>query len=318
MVIDNFIKMGPEYINWSARVTSAEVELIKLYGTGSQRRVAKYKVVVKDLIDVLLFRCHGFNVLAKKEGMDVNVDNFSHKFEMDGSQVGLARNLYTVTMDVQYLKDLVRVNRATSKWDDIREMPRCVMDVPMLTEVLTKVIKASIINFSTKTSCTSNGTGLGVVITRAFIDEDEGKVHISLDKDLVNVLMPKNNYNTKYLADSFVLGSEYCKNLHSFISYYADVFKRGNWSNGSTYQYTSVSTVADAMGLRYSPDIRDYCKETNEYSRSSVVQFVKKYVKELNEKTRLSELFGELQFEVIRDEKNRGKVLGFKFKFEED
>lgn len=317
MVVDNFIKMGPNYINWSSNITSSEIELVKMLGTGSARKIAKYKVIVKDLLDMLLFRCHGYRKVVEQS---VELDTLEEPvtLNLDNYEVSLQDNYYTVKFSLAELKRLVRINRSTSKWDSIKDMPRCVMDIDTLVQVLDKIVRVSILTFSPKACNPTKLIGSGVVITNAFIDETDEQVYITLDKAKVDVLTPDNQYNAKYLADSFVLGSEYCKNFHSFISYFADVFASQKWSNKLPYNFTSIASVAEAMGTRFDPKLRDYDKETSCYARTHIVQFVKNYTKELNEKTRIPSIYGKLNYEIIRDTAKRGKVKGFRFYFEED
>ncbi len=316
MIQDNFIKMGESYINWSSNITTTEVELLETLGTGSARKVSKYKVVVKDLIDMLLFRCHGYKKLIENEVELVMLDN-QGRLDLEGYKVSLFNNLYQVEFPVYELKKLVKINRKDSTYDNIKHMPRCTMDVQMLAKVLNKVIKISIIDFCSKPNYKKKIVGTGVVITNAFIDADEQIVYITLDKDKVDLLTPDNQYNTKYLSDSFVLGSEYCKNLHSFISYYADVFKRQAWSNRSRYKYDPIAKVAGVMGVRFDPKITKYNKETHTYPRIDIVQMVKKYVAEINEKTRIPQTYGKLAYEIIREDLVTKKVKGIRFYFEE-
>lgn len=311
MNTNNFIKIGQEYVSWSSGVASNEVELVEILGSGSNRTITKYKVIVRDLIDMLLFRCHGYRVNLEtsdeKEYVLMNLEDYL---------VSCNGVHYEVSFSLDELKKLVVINRKESTWDNVIGSPRTKLNVNMLMQFLNKLVKLSIIDFSSKDSKVSSMFGSGVVIVNAFVDEETSSVHITLDKDKVDLLTPQNKYHTKYLADSFVLGSEYCKNFHSFVSFYADVFKRGKFGQTSTYHNTPIEKVAQAMGVRFNGDIRDYCKETKEYSRTSVVQFVKNYTKEINEKTRLKELYGTLNYEIIRDSK-RGKVRGFRFYFEE-
>lgn len=317
MVVDNFIKMGPNYINWSSNITSSEIELVKMLGTGSVRKIAKYKVIVKDLLDMLLFRCHGYRKMIE-ECVELDTLQEPPVINLDSYEVCLKDNQYTVKFSLSELKRLVRINRSTSKWDSIKDMPRCVMDIDTLVQVLDKVVRVSILTFSPKACNPTKLIGSGVVITNAFIDETNETVYMTLDKTKVDVLTPDNQYNAKYLADSFVLGSEYCKNFHSFISYFADVFASQQWSNKLPYNFTAIATIAEAMGANFDPNIRDYDKKTGSYSRTHIVQFVKNYTKELNEKTRIPSIYGKLNYEIIRDTAKRGKVKGFRFYFEED
>lgn len=322
MNINSFIKMGPEYVAWSSSITKGEVDLIETSGSGSTRKVNNYKVVVKDLFDMLLFRCHGLGVYIKNqiEGMSEDeVQNYFHEtaptIELEGYTVMLEAGRYYVICPIDEVKKLLKISRRSSTWDCVVPS-ETKLDVDTLTTVLEKMISMSIIKVGTRDLEDKDVSGAGAVITKAIIDKKEELIYFWLDASLVDFITPNNKYNAKFLSDSFVLGSEYCKNFHSYISYYADVFKRKNWSGGRPYNYSSIETVAKFMGVRYSPDIRDYCKETKEYSRTNVVQFVKNYTKEINEKTRLKELYGPLNYEIIRDGK-RGKVKGFRFYFEE-
>lgn len=311
MKINNFIKIGVDYINWSCGVASNEVELVEILGTGNNRAITKYKVIVRDLIDMLLFRCHGYRVAHEKYELSEFVEMDLEHYIVNCNGVN-----YEVSFSLDELKKLVIINRNNSTWDNVIGSPRTKLNVDMLMQFLNKLVKLSIINFSPKDPDAKMMFGSGVVIVSAFVCEETSMVHIVLDKAKVDLLTPDNLYHTKYLADSFVLGSEYCKNFHSFISYYADVFVNGKYSNKVTYQYTPIDKVASNMGVRYNAGLRDYCKETKEYSRTNIVQFVKNYTKEINEKTRLKELYGSLNYEIIRDGK-RGKVKGFRFYFEE-
>lgn len=322
MNIDSFIKMGPEYVAWASTITKGEVELMETLGSGSTRKVNNYKVVVKDLFDMLLYRCHGLNLVINRdlEGKleDYIQDYFANNIpciELDGYTVMLEACRYYVVCPINEVQKLLKISRRSSTWDSV-VLSETKLDIPTLTTVLEKMISMSIIKLGTRNTDLKKLSGAGAVINKAIIDEEEQLIYFWLDANLVDIITPDNQYNAKYLADSFVLGSEYCKNLHSYVSYFADVFKRGTWSGGRLYEYSAMETVAKCMGVRYSPDIRDYCKGTKEYSRTNVVQFVKQYVKEINDKTRISELYGPLNYEIIRDGK-RGKVKGFRFYFEE-
>lgn len=314
MKINNFIKIGVDYINWSSGVASNEVELVEILGTGNNRTIAKYKVIVRDLIDMLLFRCHGYRVSIGTEEdakyIELNLEDYI---------VSCNGVNYEVSFSLDELKKLVVINRKDSTWDNVIGSPRTKLNVNMLMQFLNKLVKLSIIDFSPKNNNPEIMFGSGVVIVSAFVCETTNMVHIVLDKAKVDLLTPNTLYHTKYLSDSFVLGSEYCKNFHSFISYYSDVFSTGYYSSKGrkiTYNYTTIDKVAQNMGVRYNANLRDYCKETKEYSRTNIVQFVKTYTKEINEKTRLKELYGTLNYEIIRDG-GRGKVKGFRFYFEE-
>lgn len=311
MKINNFIKIGVDYINWSSGVASNEVELVEILGTGNNRAITKYKVIVRDLIDMLLFRCHGYRVAYEKYELTEFVEMDLEDYLVNCNGVN-----YEVSFSLDELKKLVIINRKNSTWDNVIGSPRTKLNVDMLMQFLNKLVKLSIIDFSSKDKDAKMMFGSGVVIVSAFVCEETNMVHVVLDKAKVDLLTPDNLYHTKYLADSFVLGSEYCKNFHSFISYYADVFVTGKYGSKINYQYTPIDKVASNMGVRYNASLRDYCKETKEYSRTNIVQFVKTYTKEINQKTRLKELYGYLNYEIIRDGK-RGKVKGFRFYFEE-
>lgn len=322
MNINSFIKMGPEYVAWTSTITKGEIELVETLGSGSTRKVSNYKVVVKDLFDMLLYRCHGLNLAINRDLAGKDEDYITKYFEdnipaieLDGYTVQLDSGRFYVVCPVAEVQKLLKISRRSSTWDSVVPS-ETKLDIPTMTTVLEKMISMSIIKLSTKDATFHNVSGAGAVITKAIIDETSQMIYFWLDASLVAVITPDNQYNAKYLADSFVLGSEYCKNLHSFVSYYADVFQRGTWSGGRLYEYSALDTVAKCMGVRYSPDIRDYCKETKEYSRTNVVQFVKNYTKEINEKTRITELYGPLTYEIVRDGA-RGKVKGFRFYFEE-
>lgn len=322
MNTESFIKMGPQYVSWSSTVTKDEIELIEVLGKGATRKVTNYKVVIKDLLDMLLFRCHGLRKFMETELADNTPEEIDEYYkhniptvDIEGYLVAIDGNNYNVEFNLSELNKLLKINRRSSTWDNVKAS-RTTLDIPTMVTVLEKLISISIIRVSTKSEVVSRLKGAGAVVTKAYIDEVASKVHFTLDRELIDLLTPDNLYHTKYLSDSFVLGSEYCKNLHSFISYFADVFKRGAWNNKLKYTYTSIDKVAKAMGVRYNSGIRDYCKETKEYARTNVVQFVKQYVNEINEKTRLKELYGTLCYEIIR-EGIRGKVKGFKFYFEE-
>lgn len=303
--------MGPDYINWSSCVSSNEVELVEILGTGSNRAITKYKVLVRDLIDMLLFRCHGYRVNLKNSEQDEYIE-----MDLDNYLVRCNGVHYEVSFTLDELKRLVIINRKESTWDNVIGSPRTKLNVKMLMQFLNKLVKLSIMDFSSQDNASNSMFGSGVVIVNAFVCEETNMVHVALDKAKVDLLTPDTLYHTKYLADSFVLGSEYCKNFHSYISYHADVFSTGKWGGKFEYTYSAIDTVARAMGVRFNPDLRDYCKETKEYSRTSVVQFIKQYVKEINQKTRITELYGSLNYEIMRDGK-RGKVKGFRFYFEE-
>lgn len=324
MNTQSFIKMGPQYVSWSSTVTKDEVELIEVLGKGATRKITNYKVVVKDLLDMLLFRCHGLRKFMEADLADKTEEEIHEYYrhniptmDLEGHLVSIDGNSYHVEFNLSELRKLLKINRRSSTWDQVK-VSRTSLDVPTMVKVIEKLISISIIRLSTKSELVSKFKGAGAVITKAYIEEVESKVHFTLDRELVDLLTPDNQYNAKYLSDSFILASEYCKNLHSFISYFADVFKRGYWSKGRPYKYSSIATVAEAMGIRFNPNLRDYNKATNEYARTSVVQFVKKYVKEINDKTRINELYGELSYDIIRDTNNRGKVKGFKFYFKEE
>ncbi len=139
MVIDNFIKMGPKYINWSSGITSAEVELVEMLGSGATRKITKYKVVVKDLVDMLLFRCNGYRNILKERGYKYT-GNATQPIDLDGYKVHIENNLYHVQFPLEELKMLVQLNRKDSTYNDIKNMPRCKMDIPMLAKVLNKII----------------------------------------------------------------------------------------------------------------------------------------------------------------------------------
>lgn len=323
MNTQSFIKMGPQYVSWSSTVTKDEVELIGVFGKGATRKVTNYKVVVKDLLDMLLFRCHGLRKFMEEDLADRTPEEIDEYYrhniptmDLEGYLVAIDGNNYHVEFNLSELSKLLKINRRSSTWDQVK-VSRTTLDVPTMVAVIEKLISISIIRLSTKSELVSKFKGAGAVVTKAYIEEVESRVHFTLDRELVDLLTPDNQYNAKYLADSFILGSEYCKNLHSFVSYFADVFKRGNWDNGRLYEYTSIRTLAEAMGVRYNSGIRDYCKETKEYSRTNIVQFVKNYTKEINDKTRVSEMYGKLCYEVIRDGNSKGKVKGFRFYFEE-
>lgn len=321
MNTQSFIKMGPQYVSWSSTVTKDEVELIEILGKGATRKVTNYKVVVKDLLDMLLYRCHGLRKFMEADladKTDEEKDNYYRHniptIDLEGYIVAIDGNSYHVEFSLTELNKLLKINRRSSTWDKVK-VSRTTLDVPTMVTVIEKLISISIIRLSTKSELVSKFKGAGAVVTKAYIEEVESKVHFTLDRELVDLLTPDNQYNAKYLADSFILGSEYCKNLHSFVSYFADVFSRGNWGNGRLYEYTSIGTLAEAMGVRYNSGIRDYCKESRQYARTNVVQFVKQYVKEINEKTRICEMYGELCYEIVRDPDNKGKVKGIRFYF---
>lgn len=324
MKTDSFIKMGPQYVSWSSTVTKDEIELIEVFGKGVTRKVTSYKVVVKDLMDMLLFRCHGLRKILEVDlgGMSNEEVNgyYNHNTPtcvMDSYEVSIESNTYLVNFPLSELTKLLKINRRSSTWDNVKNS-RSTLDVPTMVKVIEKMISISIIRFSTRANLSLRYKGAGAVVTKAYIDETENKVYFQLDKELVDLLTPDNQYNAKYLADSFVLASEYCKNLHSFVSYFADVFSCGNWGNGRLYNYTAIDTLAEAMGVRYSSALRDYCSKTKTYSRTSIVQFVKKYVAEINEKTRIPEQYGTLCYEVIYSTGgSRKQVCGIKFYFEE-
>lgn len=324
MKTDSFIKMGPQYVSWSSTVTKDEVELIEVFGKGATRKVTHYKVVVKDLMDMLLFRCHGLRKVMDNDLAEFTPEEVSDYYKnnkptavIENYTVAIDGNIYHVEFPLSELNKLLKISRRSSTWDNVKNA-RTSLDVPTMVKVVEKLISVSIIRFSAKSNVAHKYKGAGAVVTKAYIDETEETVHFTLDKELVDLLTPDNQYNAKYLADSFVLASEYCKNLHSFVSYFADVFDRGDWENGRLYEYTAIHTLAEAMGVRYNSAIRDYCKETKQYSRTSIVQFVKQYVKEINEKTRIPELYGNLAYEVIKDSvESRKKVVGIRFYFEE-
>lgn len=322
---DNFIKMGPKYVAWTSTTTKDEVALLEVLGDQGVRKVCNYKVVVKDLLDVLLFRCHGLRKLIEPDLEDVDsgdvklyLANNQPCCEMDGYEVTLDNKHYMVSFSLQELTKLFKINRRTSTWNNVKKSRGTILDVDTMMQVIQKVIGISIVKMSTRSGVMSKQSAVGALVTKAYIDEEEGKIHFYLDSDIADLLTPDNNYNAKYLADSFVLGSEYSKNFHSFISNFSDVFERQNWGNGRAYEYTSISTIAEAMGANFDPDIRDYDKKTGSYSRTHIVQFVKNYTKELNEKTRIPSIYGKLNYEIIRDTAKRGKVKGFRFYFEED
>lgn len=323
MTQDNFIKMGPDYIAWTSSTTKDEITLLEVLGDKGIRKVSNYKVIVKDLFDVLLFRCHGLRKIVQPDIADLTpheVKKYLAEYEptakLENYTVKLNGPQYIVTFPISELKKLLRINRRYSTWDEVKVSYQSTLDIDTMMEVMKKVITISIVKMSTRSGALGKKRAIGALVTKAYFNEDD-TICMYLDSEVADALTPDNNYNAKYLADSFILASEYCKNLHSYVSYFADVFKSGYWFKGRDYTYSSIETVAEAMGVRFNPKIRDYDKKTNEYSRTSVVQFVKKYVKEINEKTRMSELYGILDFEIIRDEKNRGKVKGFKFFFRE-
>ncbi len=315
MIQDNFIKMGQDYINWSSNITTTEVEFLEMFGNGSARRVSKYKVIVKDLIDMLLYRCHGYRQVVEKK-IEWVVQDEEGRIDLDGYKVSVINNCYEVEFTIKELKRLVKINRKCSTYNNVKEMPRCSTDLDMIAKVLNKVIKISIFDFRSKHNSTNNIIGSGVVITRAVIDVDKGMVYITLNKDMVDLLTPDNQYNAKYLTDSFILGSEYCKNLHSFISFYADVYKKQRWSNSSLYKYDTVDRVASAMGMRYNPKLTKYDKVNHFYPRVDVIQMVKKCVAEINQKTRIPQTYGNLAYEIIRQSETSLKVIGIRFYFE--
>lgn len=324
MTNQNFIKMGPEYIAWTSSTTKDEVTLLEVLGDKGVRKVSNYKVVVKDLFDVLLFRCHGLRKIVQPSIANLTpteVKKYLSENEpsaiLDNYEVTLNGTQYIVTFPVSELKNLLKINRRNSTWDEVRATRPTSMDVDTMMEVMHKIITISIVKMSTRAGAEGKKRAVGALVTKAYFENDD-TIKIFIDSEVADALTPDNNYNAKYLADSFILASEYCKNLHSFISYFADVFKRGYWSKGRLYKYSSIATVAEAMGIRFNPNLRDYNKATNEYARTSVVQFVKKYVKEINDKTRINELYGELSYDIIRDTNNRGKVKGFKFYFKEE
>ncbi len=71
------------------------------------------------------------------------------------------------------------------------------------------------------------------------------------------------------------------------------------------------------MGVRYDPNLITYDKKTHCYPRVDVVQYVKKFTKEINEKTRIPQTYGNLAYEIIRQSETSLKVIGIRFYFEE-
>lgn len=320
---DNFIKMGPDYVAWASTTTKDEVMLLDVLGSEGVRKVCNYKVVVKDLLDTLLFRCHGLRKAIQPDLEDMEPDDI--KLYLANNEPTITLENYTVTLDnkhymisfpVKELEKLFKINRRNSTWKDVKKSRNTVLDIDTMLEVIEKVIAVSIVKVSARTGVLNNQKGVGALVTKAYIENNIA--YFYLDSDIADLLTPDNHYNCKYLTDSLILGSEYCKNFHAFVSYFADVFRKGKFYNGRKYEFTAIETVAKMMGVRLDTTATKYNKETHAYPRVDVVQMVKKYVKEVNEKTRIPQLYGKLTYDIIRRQDSTKKVKGFKFYFEKE
>lgn len=294
-------------------------------GKGSNRTEIVTRVVLHDLMDDLFLKCSIVRdkVMKHLETLDLTEEQVIHYLDTEDTSIKqgdviaeMTSTTYSVTLPEMYVKSLIRLNRKKSTWEQTTQKDRANIKVPALITALNRIVQLSVVSIYEGDSTTYT---IQSIIQKAEVNVVTGLVTFTLDRHGVDLLSPNNLYRCKYLADSFVLGSEYCKNLHSFISYYGDVFTRGSWSNSRPYNYTAIATLADAMGVRFSDEIREYDAKTSTYSRSGIVQMLKTYVAEINEKTRINSIFGKLCFEIERSKADsRGKVIGFRFYFEKE
>jgi hypothetical protein len=296
---ESFIKISNAYVQWSGRITQLAIELV--YKDTVSRKDSKLVVGVKDLMDYLLYTC---NAIMTDNVVDSNI-----KLIEDTTFT------YIIRLNIASFNKLLRVS-PKSTCSDVKFTQRSTLPPDTLLDFIKQLISSSVIT----TNKTDTSSGASVLITGALIDYSEGFAEFHLNKSLVAKLTPQNKYRSKYLLDSLVMSSSYCKNLHTFISYYADVIKSGRWSNGAAYTSTTLITLADAMGLKYDQKLSDYDTKSNTYARGNMVQYIKKYVNEINTKTRLCEVYGKLNYALTytRTAKNHKMVTGVRFYFEEE
>ena len=269
------------YLKWNGGVTELNVPTRVV-------REQKIRVTIKNLLDYLLYRA----VKENEEQIIMSKETFEDLIKID--------------TDLNTYKQLKEIEEP-KLYKRSRIKPQFVLDT--LKELTSKDV------IEVKTKRYVSFTHLFEVIS---YDSDLDYLIFRINKNFIDFISPKDNYKTKYLVDGMVLSSVYSKNLHSFVSYFCDVFKSGKFINGKEYRMTTFDQIEQYVGIRYNKVANKYDKETGSYPKSKVVDILRGCVSEINEKTRLPEGLGELDFEVIYGKHNGKAVsLGVRFFFKE-
>ena len=269
------------YLKWNGGVTELNVPTRVV-------REQKIRVTIKNLLDYLLYRA----VKENEEQIIMSKETFEDLIKND--------------TDLSTYKQLKEIEEP-KLYKRSRIKPQFVLDT--LKELTSKDV------IEVKTKRYVSFTHLFEVIS---YDSDLDYLIFRINKNFIDFISPKDNYKTKYLVDGMVLSSVYSKNLHSFVSYFCDVFKSGKFINGKEYRMTTFDQIEQYVGIRYNKVANKYDKETGSYPKSKVVDILRGCVSEINEKTRLPEGLGELDFEVIYGKHNGKAVsLGVRFFFKE-
>ena len=277
--LNNELGITANYLKWNGGVTELNVSTRVV-------REQKVRVIIKNLLDYLLYR------VARENGEQIIMSTETFQ------------DLIKIDTDLNTYREL-KESDSPRLYKQSRIKPQFVLDT--LDELISKD------RLVVKTDRYVSFTHLFEVIS---YDLDLNYLIFKLNKNFIDFVSPKDGYKTKYLVDGMILNSVYSKNLHSFVSYFCDVFKSGKFKNGREYNMTTFDQIEQYVGIRYNKVANKYDKETKCYPKSEVVKILRDCVNQINEKTRLPEKIGQLDFEVIYGKKNGKSVsLGVRFFF---